>query len=209
MNRLFSSLLFAISGVTVLYLLSIYIQPIPINISEVQNFDEREVRVEGEIIDISVTDQNYQVIKIKGVGKDSSSTTIFSEECLNVSYGDIIRVCGRVERYKGLWEIVASPDKITILNHSNPQSVPLWKLSLDIDQYKDRNINIAGSFIKISENKIRLYDKNKEYSIQVVVSPSQIVDIDSNSCICVNGRVFYNKQSFSYYVLADQVMRCD
>ena len=76
-----------------------------IDLNETPNYDGKQVTVEGTVTEHRTTTYGGQIIEIKDL-ESSYKITIFVEEETPVEYGDKIQVTGKVQKYKGEWEIV-------------------------------------------------------------------------------------------------------
>ena len=88
------SLLFSIAGILLLYLLSTLTQPIVIELSELSEYEDKQVTVEGMVAEHYITSYESQIIKIEG---DNATAMVFVEGKSDVEYGDKIQVTGKVQ----------------------------------------------------------------------------------------------------------------
>ena len=108
MNLKSYSILFSISGITILYLLSMFCRPVSIDISEISKYEGKEVIVVGKVKDISETKYQSQIITLQN---NNSTIKIFSEDKSILEYGDQIKVTGKVQKFEDIYEIVIENKK--------------------------------------------------------------------------------------------------
>ncbi|HID25995.1 MAG TPA: hypothetical protein EYP23_06005 [Thermoplasmata archaeon] len=213
MKKGYPAFIVSIAGVTVLYLLSIVIQPIPISLDKLPAFEGKQVEVTGIVTDIVLTTYNHQIISIRNIQTEPvANAIIFSEEPVDVDVDDVVTVQGKVQRYGKRWEIVVKDgSNIEISAPVAPSRVPLWRLSQDPEQYKNLPVSITGRVKSdtLSDAAFTLYDETRKYRITVLASPSALLDAEEGDRVLANGRLLYDSTRFSYYFLADKVMKVD
>ena len=103
------SVVVIIIGVTFLFL---YSQNI--NLRNLDNLDtaflNEEVKIQGEIINIKVTDK-ATFLKISGSKIDNFDVILFPKKEIKFIKGDNIEITGKVEEYNGKKEIIANEIK--------------------------------------------------------------------------------------------------
>ncbi len=156
------SLLFSIIGVGILFLLSLLIQPIPVSLADIPKYGGRKVVVKGVVTHYTTLD-DFQIIELRD---GNATTTVFLQDVVVIHSGDLLEVTGKVQKYRGEWEIVVEDSRdINPLSHWENNSVPLWELAEHPEWFKNLNINISGYIESLHENWFILSDGN--YSILV------------------------------------------
>jgi len=159
------SLLFAIAGITILYFLSTLTQPIVIELSELPEYEDKQVTVEGIVVEHYITSYESQIIKIED---DNATAMVFVEGKSDVEYGDKIQVTGKVQKYKGDWEIVVGNERfVTILQKWQNISIPLWQIAENPVKYDGLNINVTGYIDAVYDAYFYLVDEEATHSIIV------------------------------------------
>jgi len=147
-------------GILFLYFLATLSQPVVISIDEIAHFEGKRVIVRGILIDKSIVGESEILIIKNG----SNILQIFSTFSSHTSYGDEIEVLGKVEKYKGQWEVIA--EEIEVIKKWDKESIPLWELSEHAAEYDKRNVNVTGYVEKIYSAYFILTDE-KGYRIKV------------------------------------------
>ena len=213
MKKGYPAFIVSVAGVASLYLLSLIIQPIHIPLDKLPAFEGKLVEVTGIVTDVVLTTYNHQIISIRNIQTEPvANITIFSEQPVDVDVDDVITARGKVQRYEGRWEVVVrESSNIEISTPVAPSRVPLWKLSQDPEQYKNLPVSITGK-VKgdtSSDAAFTLYDETGKYRITVLTSPLALLNLEEGNRVSVNGRLLYDITRFSYYFLADKVMKVD
>jgi len=203
-KRIEVSLFTAFIGIMFLYVLSLSIQPVEISIDEVQKFEGREVRINGMVSDVFITNSNNQIILLKSMNeKSKTELAVFSEKPVDVDINDVVSVEGKVTRYKGKLEIVTDGRIEIILRAS--QNISLFRLSKYPANYVGREINTTGYIKSIEGNVITV--ENQSYYISTIASPIDLDEISKEDHVLVRGLFLYDKQTFSYYILSSKVVK--
>ena len=117
MKLKYFSLIFSISGILILYLISKLSQPVLINISEMHDYEGKSVTIKGLVKEHHLTKYGSQIITIID---NSATTEIFVEGKMDIEYGDTIQVTGEVQKYQ---------DKLELIVNNNQQIKILQKES--------------------------------------------------------------------------------
>jgi len=136
------SIIFSIVGIACLYFLSTLSQPISIELKNISKYEDKNVIVEGIVTEYYLTSFGSQIITIES---DNASTIVFLEGKADVEYGDKIQATGKVQKYKGDWEIVVdNVDFVKVIQKWQNISMPLWQLSMSPTKYEGLNVNVTG-----------------------------------------------------------------
>jgi DNA/RNA endonuclease YhcR with UshA esterase domain len=165
MNLKYFSLLFSIIGIALLYFLSTLSNPVVIDISQLSEYEGKQVTVKGIVIEHQTTTYDSQLIKIK---EGNSSAIAFIEGSLDIQYGDKIEVTGKVQKYKENWEIVVDNVRnVNIIHHWQNITIPLWELAQNPSRYQDLNVNVSGYIEAVHDSYFYLADQTGDHSILV------------------------------------------
>jgi len=171
MKLKYFSLMFSIAGIILLYFLSTLTQPVLIELHEIPEYEGKQVIVEGIVTEHHVTSYGSQIITI---ANDNATTTVFAEGKTDVEYGDKIQVTGKVQKYKGDWEIVVSNVRfVNIIQKWQNITFPLWQLAENPTKYVGLNVNVTGRIDTIYDTYFYLVDSEEEQSIVVFYNPSE------------------------------------
>ena len=190
------SLLFSIAGILILYLLSRVSQPAVIGLNELQNYEGKQVTVEGIVKNHYETKHGSQIIKIE---EDNARITVFVEEKTNIEYGDRIQATGEVQKYQDEWELVINDDSfVKILKKWNNISFPLWQLAKNPNKYLDTNVNVTGHIESISNSYFYLVDLEKKHALIVFYKISRNITIYPGQKISASGLFSFDEENFRY-----------
>lgn len=106
------SLIGSFFGLFLLFIAFLFIEPKETNISEIDNIEESDVRIEGQVIDIKNFGSTalIEIAEIKSI-----NVVVFDKRMLKFTVGDTISVTGELKKYKGKTEIIA--EKIKVKNY--------------------------------------------------------------------------------------------
>jgi hypothetical protein len=164
MNHKYISLLASTLGILALYALSLFNQPIYIEIDEIGNFEGKVVTTQGIVIDYSSAKTN-QLITIQ---QNNSSVVLFQEASIEVQLGDLVEATGTVQKYNEIWElIIDSPDSIFVLKKWTDQEIKLEDIAEHPIQYIDQNVNVTGYIDVVFDDYFHLIDEENTYTFLV------------------------------------------
>ena len=127
MKLKYFSIFFSIVGILILYILSKLSQIPLIELSEMPDYEGRQVILEGVVDEYRFSKQGNQIIQIK---KGNDSAIIFIEGETDIQQGDTIQAIGEVQKYGSDWELIVSNNNyVKILKKWQNSSVPLWQLA--------------------------------------------------------------------------------
>jgi len=108
MNLKKHSLIFSITWILFLYVLSKLAQLPIIELHELPDYEGKEVTIKGIVTEQHQTRYGGQVISIED---QNSSAIIFVETKTDVGYGDRIQVTGEVQKYRDEWSVVVNDNR--------------------------------------------------------------------------------------------------
>jgi DNA/RNA endonuclease YhcR with UshA esterase domain len=175
--------------------LSTLSQPALIELKDVSKYEEKSVIVEGIVTQNRLTNYGSQIITIES---DNASATVFIEGKIEVEYGDKIQATGKVQKYKGDWEIVVDNENfVKVIQKWQNISIPLWQLSASPEKYEGLNVNVTGYIDTIYDTYFYLADPDGNYSIIVFCNPSKY-NVHSGQKVSVAAKFIFNKEEFRY-----------
>ena len=140
-------LLLSILGTFTLYFLSALSQPISVTLCDLQQYEGKQVIVQGIVTNHYMTQYGSQLIEIHDEDQNQNITEaiIFVEKETAVEYGDRIQATGKVQRYRDEWEIVVEDDRfIQVVETWHNITIPLWQLAANPASYDGLNVNVSG-----------------------------------------------------------------
>ncbi|RLF34393.1 MAG: hypothetical protein DRM98_00740 [Thermoplasmata archaeon] len=192
------SILFSITGITVLYILSLFSQPPLIELQELPIYKGKMVIVEGRVTKCYMTKNSGQMLTIEN---NNSTATVYITGRVNVEYGDILQVTGRVERFRESWEIIVDDEKsIQVLEKWNKNVIPIQVLADNPTKYLGLNIKTTGHIDMIYSDCFYLMDYNSGCSLLVFCNFSNIPFVSQfkGSKVYVTGVFSFDKQTLRY-----------
>ncbi len=190
------SLLFSIAGILLLYFLSTLTQPIVIELSELSEYEDKQVTVEGIVAEHYITSYESQIIKIEG---DNATAMVFVEGRSDIEYGDKIQVTGKVQKYKGDWEIVVGNERfVTILQKWQNISIPLWQIAENPVKYDGLNINVTGYIDAVYDAYFYLVDEEVIHSIIVFYNSFEHGSVYSGQKVDIAAQFRYDPEDLRY-----------
>lgn len=196
MKLKYFSLIFSIAGIILLYFLSTLSQPIIIELYEIPEYEGKQVIVEGIVTEHHTTSYGSQIITIES---DNATVIVFAEGETNVEYGDTIQVTGKVQKYKGDWEIVVDNERfIKIVQKWSNITFPLWQLAENPAKYDGLNVNVTGFVDMVYDAYFYLVDSEEEYSVIVFYNPSEQDALYPGQKVNVAARFIFDVEDLRY-----------
>lgn len=195
-------IILSITSIILLYFLSTLSQPERIELYEIPKYEGKQVIVEGIVTEHRTTTYGGQIIEIKNLDSENiSKTTVFVEGETPVEYGDKIQATGKVQKYKGDWEIVVNNERfIKILQKWNNISFPLWQLARNPNKYIDINVNVTGFIDRDYNSYFYLVDSQEEYSIVVYYDSSRFYNFSQGDEVAVGGKFVYDEETLRFII---------
>jgi len=190
------SIIFSVAGILILYLMPKISEPSIIWISEIPNYEGKQVAVIGVVTKIYLTKYGSQMITIKD---SNSTTTVFVEGQIDAEYGDKIQVIGQVQKYNDDFEIVVNDNSfVKILEKWHNISLPLWQLAQNPAKYLGLNVNVTGYVESISNSYFYLADTEGNYSLIVSYLLTKNITILPGQKISASGKFLFDEKTFRY-----------
>ena len=189
-------LIFSILGVSLLYLLSMLSNPTVIELSEIQEYDGKQIIAEGIVTDYHTTTYGSQIITIEN---NNTRAIVFVEGEIFVEYGDLIEATGAVQKYKGEWEIVVDDERhIKILRKWNNISFPLRQLAENPERYEGLNVNVTGVTDLVYDTYFYLIDEDDIYSVFVFYTPVEQNFLHPGKKVKVAAKFYFDEEDLRY-----------
>ncbi|UCF50180.1 MAG: hypothetical protein JSU91_01490 [Thermoplasmatales archaeon] len=196
MKLKYFSMLFSIIGILVLYMISKFSQAPVITISDIQNYEGKQVTLRGIVTEHHLTKFGSQIIKI---ADNNSSVEIFLEGKTDVEYGDEIQATGEVQNYKDIWELIVNDIRqLQILKKWQNISFPLWQIAENPTRYLNINVNITGYIESVSNAYFLLVDIERKHSLIIYYSISKNITLYPGQKICASGKFTFDEKNFRY-----------
>jgi len=196
MNIKYITLLIALIGVVILYILSLYAQPPIIHLSELPDHEGKIITTQGTINKYHQTDYGNQIITIIDNG---TKATVFASTPTDIQSGDVIQVTGSVEQYQDTWEImVDDPKAIQILKKWDQSTTPLWEIAQNPTLYHDQNLNVTGYIDSIYESYLYFTDNENEHTILVILPQTNNITLHTGELVILKAQFNYDPTQLQY-----------
>jgi hypothetical protein len=193
---------FSLVGVCVLYYISLVITPPFVPLNEVAFHEGTIIRTRGVITELSVTESGNVLIKLAGNQTElplffDSSTA--RQELLNLSYGDEIEVEGKVQVYRGSYELLASEGGMKMVTQDHDTAF-VSQIAVQPEAYEGRKIRVVGYAEDVYTHVFYLCDETGSYRMRVRVmdADSSISTLQEGDKILAEGVFSYDTQNMRY-----------
>jgi len=199
-------IILSILCILILYFLSTISQPQKIEISQLPNFEGKQVIIQGTVTEQHITTYGGHLINIKNLeDKNNSEAVVYVEEQTDVEYGDIIEASGQVQRYNEEWEIVVNNARLVkIIQKWDNITFPLWQLAENPEKYVGLNINISGIVDRDYESYFYLLDEEDKYSIIIYYNSEIMQNFSQGNNVQVTGQFQYDKEKMQYKIAVEE-----
>lgn len=200
----------SICGILALYFVSISVSPVEIKIADVASYEGRTVSVSGFASDVEVLKSGQIVFTLTD---GNNATAVFASGAgYDFESGDLLKVSGQIQRYKGGYEIIVKDaDGIRVLETATSSIRDFKNLTLEPAASLNATVSIRGmlkyepsvyngsSSFYISETAVA-----GRYSLRVECFGAALAH--KGDFVSVRGAFLYDAQSARYYIDAES---CD
>jgi len=197
-------IIFSLLGVCILYGISLFITPPFVPLDEVALHEGTIIRTSGVITEFSVTEYGNVLMKIEG---KKTELPIFVEsandrtELLNLSYGDEIEVEGRVQVYRGDYELVVSGNVIKEVTQQKSNISFVAQIAAQPEEYRGKKIRVAGYVEDVYTRVFYLRDELDNHRMRVklrTTNTNSIPELHEGDKIIVEGVFSYDAENMRY-----------
>ena len=193
---------FSLIGVCVLYCITLFVTPPFVPLDEVALHEEAFVRTSGVITDFSVTASGNVLITLEG---NQSELPIFVEsadkspELLNLGYGDEIEVEGRVQVYRGTYELVVSGTDIKKVTHERDIAF-VSQIAAHPEAYAGVRIRVIGYVEDAYTQVFYIRDEAGTYRMRVTLREASTANpaLQEGDKVLVEGVLSYDAENLRY-----------
>ncbi len=192
-------IIFSLLGVCLLYGISLFVTPAFVPLDEVALHENEIIRTEGVITEFSVTEYGNVLMKLEG---NQTELMLFVEslndrrELLNLSYGDEIEVEGRVQLYRGEYELIVSENAIKKVTPGCNISF-VSQIAAHPEEYKGKKIRVVGYVKDIYTRVFYLRDETGNHRMRVATT-SSISELQEGDKIIAEGVFSYDAEDMRY-----------
>jgi len=209
-------IILSLLGVGILYGISLtsFVESpyVPLEAVAVGTHEGAFIRTKGVITDFRITEYGDVVT----IGGNKTELTIFvdpaGEGLLNLSYGDEIEVQGRVQLYKGRYELVAAENGIKRLIYGNENTSFVSQIAMRPEEYEGRRISVVGYAGDVYKRVFYLCDEKGKYRMRVKVEAeagdSIISGLQKGDKIIAEGVFVYDPENTRYELNLISLRRC-
>ncbi|MHC1635682.1 MAG: OB-fold nucleic acid binding domain-containing protein [Candidatus Methanospirareceae archaeon] len=193
--------IFSVLGILSLYCLSSFTNPPSVHLEEISAHEGEIVKVKGVITDLKSTKYGNIIIRIREGEAEALIFVKSPDEDEKIKYGDVIEVIGKVEEYKGKYEIVTSSDRIKKIKSTNGSILFVSEIAKHPKQYEGKRIKVIGYVKDMRRNIFYLTDENGEYKLRVnkITNPSSYAqELEKRKKVMVEGVFIYNPEDMRY-----------
>ncbi|MDI6810829.1 MAG: hypothetical protein QMD80_04015 [archaeon] len=206
-------IIFSLLGVCILYGISLFVKPPFVPLDVVALHEGSVIRTAGVITDFSITKSGNVLMVIEG---NQTELLLFvtsgaeNEELLNLSYGDEIEVEGRVEVYRGEYELVVSGNAVKKVTRGSNISF-VSQIAVHPEEYEGRKLQVAGYADDVYKRVFYLRDETGNYRLRVklMATDMPISELQEGDKIIAEGVFSYDAKNMRYELNLVALRRCD
>ncbi|MFZ2071426.1 MAG: hypothetical protein WAV32_07525 [Halobacteriota archaeon] len=187
-------------GVCTLYGVSLLIEPPYVPLNEVAEHETAFIRTGGTVTDFSSTESGFIRINIHENNTELLvfvNTPTMGKKELDLCYGDEIEVEGKVELYKGRYEIITHIEGIGIRKQTRESNISfVSQIATRPAEYEGTRVSVVGYVEEIHKRVFYLGDGR--YRMRVVVNDRPIPKLSKGDKIIVVSVLVYNAADMRY-----------
>lgn len=189
--------LFSVLGVCALYGVSLLSQPADVPIDKIGNYEGLYVKSKGTVTDLQFLKYGSATLKLQN---GTFQTNVFIENYEgNLSAGDEVEVSGKVERYRGDYEITVLNERaIKILKKWDEEILFVSQLAQDPGKYEGTDVKLVGKVGTVYTRSFEIKDESGMLSLKVVVNNTSAIKKGDSTTI--SGRFTYDPKKTQYYL---------
>jgi len=203
-------IIFSLLGVCILYGISLFVTPPFVHLDGVALHEGSDIRTHGVLTEFRVTEYGNVIMKIEG---NQTELLIFVEsannkkDLLNLSYGDEIEVEGRVQVYRGEYELVVSENAIKKRTQGSNIAF-VSQIAAHPEVYAGKKIRVAGYADDVYTHVFYLRDETGTYRMRVATT-SSISELQEGDKLIVEGVFSYNAENMRYELNLIALKHCE
>lgn len=196
-------IIFSLLGIGILYSISLFVTPPFVPLDEVALHESTFIRTRGVVTEFRVTESGNALMKIEG---NQTELLLFVEsqeenqELLNLCYGDEIEADGRVQVYRGEYELVVSESGIKKVTQQDSGISFVSQIAVQPEEYKGRKVHVAGYVEDVYTNVFYLSDETGNYRMRVKLTATNISlsELQEGDKIIAEGVLSYDIENMRY-----------
>ncbi len=205
-------------GICLLYCISCIVEPpyVPLDAIASQshnhshNYENELIKTRGVVVDLMNLSDRNMLLNIMDNGTElpvfvSSSSSDKDSEKLILKYGDVIELQGRIQQYRGKYEIAASEGGLKKINSDNNDKGAYFvaEIAEYPSNYEGRRIRVVGYICKVYKRIFYLCSEEGEsagYRMRVV--PKRLAEpepeLEKGDKVIIEGVLVYNPGDMRY-----------
>jgi hypothetical protein len=196
-------IIFSVLGIGMLYGLSLLMVPPTVPLDEIPRYEGLSVRTRGVVMDVSGTEYGNVLVKL---ASNQTALLLFvtpsdqSGIVRDLSYGDEIVVEGRVQIYRGEYELVTAEHAIAKVNASANRIVFIPQLASEPKRFEGARIRVAGTVDDLYTSVLYLADGTGTYRLRVKPRSGALVisELQKGEKIVAEGVLSYDSTELRY-----------
>jgi len=200
-------------GICLLYCVSCIVEPpyVPLDVlaSQSQNYENELIKTKGLVVDLLNLSDGNMLLNIMDNGTELAvfvSSSDKDSEKLVLRYGDEIELQGRIQQYRGEYEIVASKSgirKIKSDNSNDNNAHFVAEIAEHPSNYEGRRIRVVGYICKVYKRIFYLCSDNKasteyQYRMRVIAERLAEPGLEKGDKVIADGVLVYNPGDMRY-----------
>jgi len=200
-------------GICLLYCVSCIVEPpyVPLDVlaSQSQNYENELIKTKGLVVDLLNLSDGNMLLNIMDNGTELPvfvSSSDKDSEKLVLRYGDEIELQGRIQQYRGEYEIVVSKSgirKIKSDNSNDNNAHFVAEIAKHPSNYEGRRIRVVGYICKVYKRIFYLCSDNKasteyQYRMRVIAERLAEPGLEKGDKVIADGVLVYNPGDMRY-----------
>ncbi len=196
-------IIFSVLGIIMLYGVSLLVTPPLVPLDEISRYEGSSVRTRGVVTDVCGTGHDTVLVRLAA---NQTAVLLFATPSddlgilRDLRYGDEVMVEGRVQVYRGEYELVASERAIVTVNASADRLVFLSQLAADPKKFEGARIRVAGAVEDRYTSVFYLTDETGVYHLRVKPRSGtlEISELQEGETVIVEGVLSYDAAELRY-----------
>jgi len=205
-------------GICLLYCISCIVEPpyVPLDAIASQshnhshNYENELIKTRGVVVDLMNLSDRNMLLNIMDNGTElpvfvssSFSSSDKDSEKLMLKYGDVIELQGRIQQYRGKYEIAASEGGLKKINSDNNDNGAYFvaEIAEYPSNYEGRRIRVVGYICKVYKRIFYLCSEEGEstgYRMRVVPKRLAEPELEKGDKVIIEGVLVYNPRDMRY-----------
>ena len=200
-------------GICLLYCISCIVEPpyVPLDVlaSQSQNYENELIKTKGLVVDLLNLSDGNMLLNIMDNGTElpvfvSSGSSDKDSEKLVLRYGDEIELQGRIQQYRGEYEIVVSKSgigKIKSDNSNDNNAHFVAEIAEHPSNYEGRRIRVVGYICEVYKRIFYLCSEeggSAGYRMRVIAERLAEHGLEKGDKVIADGVLVYNPGDMRY-----------